>query len=217
VHASNYSEVLGTWRSLGVPFHSLHKSKPRSVGQLASQLTYILTLRRQLEEQTPFLYVLEDDVKINSTRQAALFRKAACVGARQLMHGARYPGRTRTGLVTMGGLSEAFMTSLGGARDLLTAYCTRGIVDNKDYQNIFAPSALKFAGGDECSWSILASNPGSGLIKWLPNDLDPVALREESRMSAAGQSGWCREFLHAAAAEPKQHMAPANTGDEKTS
>ena len=192
VNASDKAATLAALESLGVPFITLHPSKPGSYGQLASQLTYIRALIHQHERQLPLMYVLEDDVMFVSAAQASRFAKAACVAALQM--GSRFPGRAPTRLVTMGQLSEAFLTSLDGARFLLEMYCTHGIVNNKDYQNIVHDGVLKLAGQQQCKLFELVTPAGKGVIKHTGSDLDYTRLRNESRMRSEA-SGWCRAFM----------------------
>ena len=199
VNASDKVATLADWRALGVPFNKLHASKPRSIGQFASHLTYVHALIRQVEHRVPFLLVLEDDVNLGNVKKAARFRKAACIAARQTA--GRYPGRAPPGLVTLGTFSEAFLTSLDGARSLLYTYCSQGILNNKDFQNILLPAALKFSGGlgdtaYDCSFFGLQAAPGRGVISRLSKDLDldVAALRAES---ISGPRGWCHRLIAA--------------------
>jgi hypothetical protein len=78
VHSIDATDTDGTlayWRQLGVPFITLHKSHPRSNGQFASQLTYIKALIQQHEQRIPFMYLIEDDLKIEDGH---VFREVRC-------------------------------------------------------------------------------------------------------------------------------------------
>jgi hypothetical protein len=173
--------ALNYWRELGIRFHQLHGSQPRSFGAFACHLSYLRALRYQVDQRIPLMLTIEDDVVLGADAEMA-----ACAAERQMRSSlfTRSTNHRRFGLVSFGDWGEAILTSLHGARGVLSYYCDRGIVTNKDYQLAAYKGALKLStrhlGNRSAHVFDLVRAGGLGHIRETGHFLNGTKLRLES-------------------------------------
>ena len=179
--------MLQQWRELGIRFVTLWNGQKRAIGALGCNLSYLRALKRQLDEQIPYLMAMEDDVKIAKPN---FFHEAACFGAHLMGRSLELPGRTPIDFITFGYLaSELFMTSLNGARAILSAYCDTGIVSNKDYQLFAHRGGVVLRIQPSGPGAAVARMGGTGHIRPLGHVLNGSRLNRES--STWPRPKWC--------------------------
>jgi hypothetical protein len=102
------------------------------------------------------------------------------------------PHHRHFNLISYGDWGELFLTSLDGARSLLSYYCDHGISNNKDYQVARFAGALKLqlqrSGSKSSRVFYLAHAGGSGHIRQTGHFLNGTEARAASRRGASTAS-----------------------------
>lgn len=185
--AADSTALLEQWRDLGVHFVRLSPTSPRSGGQFGCQLSFMRALKMQLDQQIPYMLVMEDDVKIFNPQY---LRKALCLSTQLLDKSLGVPGRRPLELISLGELGELFFTSLEGARSIMSDFCDVGIVQNRDFQMLDRTSMLSLhcVGRNGCGAKCMRRG-GQGHIRTLGHGINGTLLRQESR--SWPRPAWC--------------------------